>query len=91
MNENKCFRCGGTGTNVYTATRERGEWSHSLYSDCINHLRARAEEAEAENDELYDRIRQLEAHLSGDIQAITDDGQQHRIERGKWRPVPPQE
>lgn len=61
---------------------------------------ARAEAAEAslidarrENDAMYSRARdaearvaELEAELAGDIQAVTADGQQHRIPRGNWRP-----
>lgn len=34
------------------------------------------------------RVAELEAPLTGDIQAVTADGQQHRIKRGDWRPYP---
>jgi len=65
-------------------------------------LLARAEAAENERDELRDecsraemaaiyfeaRVAELEAALTGDIQAVTADGQQHRIQRGNWRPYP---
>ena len=35
------------------------------------------------------RVAELEAQLGGDIQAMTADGQQHRIQHGNWRPLPP--
>lgn len=33
------------------------------------------------------RVAELEAYLSGDIQVIID-GEQRRVMRGEWRPVP---
>ena len=53
------------------------EWYTATRQDIIDAIKqARARAAE------------LEAALTGDIQAVTADGQQHRIRRGNWRPYP---
>ena len=53
------------------------EWHTATRQDIIDAIKqARA------------RIAELEAALTGDIQAVTADGQQHRIRRGNWRPYP---
>ena len=43
-----CVRCGGAGANVYAV----GMWTHHFWSDCIEHLTARVEAAEARVAEL---------------------------------------
>ena len=48
-----CVRCKGAGANVYGG----GVWSHHFWRDCIEHLPARAEAAEA-------RVAELEAQLA---------------------------
>ena len=74
-----CANCGGThGVMVQT----HGQWIHKQLVDCIVHLQTKLKSAR-------DRVTDLERDLSGDIQAITDDGQQHRIRHSNWRPYPP--
>ena len=51
-----CVRCGGAGANVYGG----GVWSHYSWSDCIEHLTARVEAAEAERDAAWQRVAKLE-------------------------------
>ena len=78
----------GSADGRYRLSAAGLRWYLRWLPDVIGELVARAELAEAEAAALTARVAELEEHLTGDIQAVTSDGQQHRIRRGNWRPYP---
>ena len=65
-----CVRCGGAGANVYAV----GVWSHHFWRDCIEHLTARVEAAEAERDAAWQRVAKLEVITRPDSGLADLDG-----------------
>lgn len=71
------------------ARAEAAEAKAAVLDTAFTNSNALNEQLGNENRRLAARVAELEAYLGGDIQAMTPDGQQHRIQHGNWRPLPP--